>query len=284
MGDAAARNPGCYTLSRFGATPIYYSMGNYTKPIFSVKGRCAFNLGATSFVYPADYADNVERLGPYFDEIELLFLESRNTTDRPTPKLIDGLREQKLRLGLDYNIHLPMDITPNAPDTFMRRNGIEVLADFIRLTQPLEPLTYCLHLPWDNKPDFTERCAVTLTELLKTGLEPAKLTVENLNYPLTILKDLLDDLEVGVCLDVGHTIAFETGLETHLNAFRDRIYCMHLHASGTGDDHSELGLLGRHAAPVLEFLQSYSGSVSLELFNITALNKSLAWLRPYLEL
>jgi len=48
-------------------------MTNYTALPKSYKHAYPFKLGTTSFIYPDGYVPNVKMLGPYMDEIELLF-------------------------------------------------------------------------------------------------------------------------------------------------------------------------------------------------------------------
>ena len=48
-----------------------------TPPLRAHKSGYPFRLGTTSFIYPAGWAENVARLAPLVDEVELLFFESQ---------------------------------------------------------------------------------------------------------------------------------------------------------------------------------------------------------------
>ena len=252
-------------------------------PLHSLKKRCCFRTATTSFIYPAGYQENIRRLGPYFDEIELLFLESRFAENLPDKVLTGELAQLAHEYDLTYNIHLPMDIVPNSADVITRRQDTAVLQRYIEALEPLQPTAYCLHLPFDDQPDFKERCRETLQALLHGGLTPKRLTVENLEYPLTSLQTIIEELDVGVCLDIGHTILFDTGFKEHAAAFASRIKTVHLHGANREHDHKGLDILAQNAPIVLEFLRTFRGTVSLEVFGIKELNASLAWLQPYLD-
>lgn len=253
-------------------------------PMYSLKQRLRFRTALTSFVYPAGYVANVRALGPYADEIELLFLESRHSGDLPDKDLLRKLDNLKQEFNLTYNVHLPTDLRPAGPEKAQAQKDTATLQRFIERTLSLAPTSFCLHLPYDDAPQFPERCYATISALLSCGINSRQLTVENLDYPLTVLADVIEALDTGVCFDIGHTLVYGTGFETHRDVFRGRIEVVHLHAPGNGrDEHNDISLLGTYWPPVLEFLAGFNGTVALELFSIQKLNASLQFLEPYLE-
>lgn len=253
-------------------------------PLYSLKQRLRFRTALTSFVYPAGYVENIQALGPYADEIELLFLESKHPGDLPDKDLLRKLDDLKQEFNLTYNIHLPADLRPASPDKHLAQKDTATLRRFVERTLILAPTSFCLHLPYDDAPQFPERCYATISALLACGINSRQLTVENLDYPLTILADVVEALEMDVCFDIGHTLAYGTGFETHRDVFRGRIEVVHLHAPGNGrDEHNDLSCLGAYWPPILEFLAGFDGTVALELFSIQKLNASLKFLEPYLE-
>ena len=112
----------------------------------SYKKRYPFRIGTTSFIYPAGYTENVARLGPHVDEIEILMFES-HPDSRPTRQLVRDLAAQAETLSLTYNIHLPTDLDLTHPDPSRRHNACRILREFIASLMPLEPSVYVLHLP-----------------------------------------------------------------------------------------------------------------------------------------
>ena len=85
----------------------------------SWKQRYPFRLGTTSFIYPAGYLENVTRLGPHLDEIELLMFESQPAS-RPTEKLVQDLQQLGQSQAVTYNVHLPTDLALTHPDRALR--------------------------------------------------------------------------------------------------------------------------------------------------------------------
>lgn len=253
-------------------------------PLYSLKKRCRFRTATSSFIYPAGYAANVRVLGNYFDEIELLFLESKHANDLPDKALLQELNALQNEFDLTYNIHLPTDIRPNTADTACARQDLDALLRFVERTLVLQPTSFCLHLPFDDAPDFAARCHNVMHTVMAAGVDSRKLAVENLDYPLTILAEPIRELDVGVCFDIGHAFVYATGFAAHVDVFRERIETVHLHGPGhKSDDHNDLSYLGDNWLQVLEFLQGFTGTLVLELFDIKRLNASLAFLGPYLE-
>ena len=114
------------------------------------KQRFPFRLACPSFIYPADYLPNVQRLGPSMDEIELLFLEGRCREALPTPALISELAEIGRTMPLGYNVHLPTDIALTASDRGEERLAAARLCQVLDLVRPLEASAHVLHLPWEG--------------------------------------------------------------------------------------------------------------------------------------
>ena len=120
------------------------------------KGRFPFTLACPSFIYPADYLPNVRRLGPYLDEIELLFLEGASSGSLPDHLLIRELADLAESLDLTYNVHLPTDISLTAENKVRREQAAAAITRVFDLVQPLEPSACVLHLPWQGKTEKTE--------------------------------------------------------------------------------------------------------------------------------
>lgn len=112
--------------------------------------RFSFQLACPSFIYPADYLPNVQRLGPSMDEIELLFLEGRCREALPTPGLIAELAEIGRTMPLGYNVHLPTDIALTALDPGEQRLAAARLCQTLDLVRPLKASAHVLHLPWEG--------------------------------------------------------------------------------------------------------------------------------------
>ena len=250
----------------------------------SYKNRFSFRLGTTSFIYPDSYEANVRLLAPRFDEIELLMFESRDPRALPSKGDIIALRRLARDHGIRYNVHLPYDVAPGSRDSLVRRQSDEVLSRVIDLVAPLEPTSHTLHLAFEEKdrhPDtvagWRERIDRSLKRIIARGSAGRSLSVENLDYPLQWLDDLIDENDLAVCLDIGHLLVAGADVIDAFIRYRNRIAIVHLHGVRGGCDHLPLdSLTGADMSTVASSLDGFSGSVSLEVFRFDHLCASLA--------
>jgi len=108
----------------------------------SLKGRCPFRLGTTSYILPDAIVPNVRFTGPFVDEVELVLFESRFEDNLPTPKVIEELHGLAREYDLSYNVHLPTDVFLGHPDAGMRRQACDTILSFYGRTLPLRPTSY----------------------------------------------------------------------------------------------------------------------------------------------
>lgn len=242
-----------------------------------------FRLGTTSFIYPADYATNVEKVGPYVDEIELLFFESPSTS-MPSQVQIDRLRSLAQNLDLFYNVHLPSDIDLGSPEADERQRAIQSLSRVVKLVEPLAPTTHTLHLSYGEHDRsatavlaWQNRTRQSLSQLLPgLPIDSRSISVETLDYPPEWFFPIVRELDLSVCLDVGHLLRYEFDLQRSMKMFYDRITILHLHGLLDGCDHRSLRGLPEDTRSILcPFLHRFRGSVSLEIFALDALEESL---------
>jgi sugar phosphate isomerase/epimerase len=248
------------------------------------KNRYAFRTGTTSFIFPAGYAENVDRLGPYLDEIELLMFESR-AESRPDPQLVQELAALAAAHNITYNVHLPVDLDLTHPDAFRRSAACDVMRAFIDTLLPLDPSVFVLHLPPPLRMHdkdlkrWQRRASLSIAEMLQVGLPGRRLALENLFFPFHWLTPVLREHDLSVCLDTGHLALQKQHLADFLTAFGDRLAIMHLHGVQRGRDHQPLTAQpASYHVPLAEWLAHFQGTVSLEVFALNALRASLATL------
>lgn len=248
------------------------------------KGRYPFRLGTTSFIYPADYLPNVERLAPCVDEIELLMFAS-GPEDRPSRQLVRELAARGADLAVTYNVHLPTDVCLGAADAGARRRAVETLRWYLERVAPLAPTVHVLHLELEGEAaargggapaDWLARTAESLEVLLAATSAGTPLAVEVLDYPFAWVEPLVERLNLAVCLDAGHLAAAGKSIRTPALRHRARLPILHLHGTEGGRDHLSLEALPPWAAAeVREILADFRGTVSLEVFGLEALRGSL---------
>ena len=251
-----------------------------------------FRLAAPSFVYPADYLTNVKRLGPCLDEIELLLFES-NPQSLPSVNQVAELATLADALDISYNIHLPLDLDIATTDISHSQQTVARMAGIIELVRPLKGTTHTLHLPAPKTAIYAAdrtawqiRLRKSLETLLDiTSLPPAAISIETLDYPPQWFAPVVEQLNLSVCVDVGHVICHGFDLAAILRELKPRITILHLHGVAGGKDHRSLNRLDPAAQRiVVDFLGTFRESLTLEVFSPRRLMGSMACLADLMKL
>ncbi|MBU1169153.1 MAG: sugar phosphate isomerase/epimerase [Proteobacteria bacterium] len=254
----------------------------------SFKNSYLFKLGTTSFIYPDLYSVNVRNLAPFLDEVELLFFESREANSLPDDYEIRELVALKNEWGVSYNIHMPTDVDISAVDPAERERAVETYCRVFDLTRPLEPSTLTLHVPYSAEkhggPALWQAYATKgIRSVLDHGIDPRLISVETLDYPIDMLKPLIEKFDLSVCLDVGHVFLYGGDPLSVYKAFKNRISIMHLHGVYQGCDHVSLDLMTPYDfRKVRVMLEDFTGTLSLEIFSFDNLKRSLDYLKEML--
>jgi len=247
-----------------------------------------FRLGTTSFIYPDHIIPNVQKIGAFFDEIELLVFESKPEAVIPPRDDVKKLAELSRDLDLTYNVHLPTDINLSAPELRLRREAADTLKRVIERFSIAPVTRFTLHLEMD-KPlpsqdgiKAWQNNARQGLELLVPALEdPAMVGVETLWYSPDLFKNLVNEFGLSVCADLGHHIKYGYDIPRTFELFGPKINLIHLHGVDTrlepprahiGLDETPPGELRK----IMDPLKHYTGTVCLEVFNLADLQASLA--------
>jgi adenosylcobalamin phosphodiesterase len=265
--------------------------GKAREPKDSILPDKPFKLGTTSFIFPDHILPNVKKLGPFFDEIELLVFESQPLKVLPSKDDVATLLSLSQEHDLTYNIHLPVDVSLTDDSSQKRLKARDTLLRVIRLFAPLRPTTYTLHLemPQDIIHDsrnlkklkkWEENTYQGLNGLLSEGVDPGIISIETLHYPFCLVETLVEKFDLSVCIDVGHQIKYGHKLLETFEKHKLRTAIMHLHGVAflehTIKDHTGLDKLPeKYLRQVQMILEGFTGVVSLEVFNLENLNHSL---------
>jgi sugar phosphate isomerase/epimerase len=260
-----------------------------------LKGRYPFRLGTTSFIYPAGWAQNVARLAPIVDEVELLFFESQMPGSLPDGSEIARLAEIAANHDITYTVHLPVDVDLSTRVPADRKTAVDALADIYTRTRHLPVTSYTLHLAYPagaarqagDIGRWQDRTRAGMEALLASGVAPRRLSIETLDYPFDWVAPIVENLDLRVCLDIGHLILYAhgssdgdaLGLSEALERYLTRTTVIHLHGVAAGRDHRPLDELDDTLVDlVLRRLwrDRYQASLSLEVFGQEALERSLA--------
>jgi len=257
----------------------------------SYKGKFPFRLGTTSFIYADGYIPNVKLLGPWLDEIELLFFESNASDDFPSREQIKELLRLAEEFQISYNVHMPLDIDPGHPDSSIRRRSVQIIERIYDLTSPLSPTTFTVHLPYHGDARSTkiiagwrERIQLSLEQIIQAGIPAGVVSIETLDYPLRWIEDIIAEMHFSVCMDVGHLLVHDFDLSAFYRRYQKEIAIIHLHGVSGGRDHVALDQLAvNNSVPIMSVLKQFRGSVSLEVFSFDHLKRSLSHLEKLWE-
>ena len=249
------------------------------------KNRFPFAIACPSFVHRAGYRDNVRALGDGVDEIQLLFFESRPDAI-PSAPLIRALADLAAQTKIGYQVHLPTDVHPGHPDPDERRRAANAWAAVIDRCVPLSPSTYTLHLsrnpldcPSISHDQWLANLQDTIQGMLPPGFAPVRLTAETLDYPFDRIAPLIAATDLSVCMDIGHLMVHGEDIAAFYARWQSRITTIHLHGVDGARDHLPLDRLPAHRMEsILDILNSFTGTVTVEVYSHAALVASLATL------
>lgn len=256
----------------------------------------SFRIGATSFIYPAGWLANVERLAGRVEDIELLFFDTRGTAGLPDAGEWAGLRTQRLAHGHSYSVHTPLSASLASEDEARRRAGVAEVLRVIEASRVVDPSHFVVHVylgdhEQDERPGdlaaFRARGARSLAELIEAGVSPAMLCVEYLDYDLDLFAPVLEQLGVQVALDIGHLARDRRDLRAIVARYLPRTRLIQWHGTAPdGRDHRGLEHFpASDARWLLETLlrERYSGVLTLEVFREADFERSLELVQGWLK-
>ncbi|MFC2061278.1 cobamide remodeling phosphodiesterase CbiR [Elusimicrobiota bacterium] len=240
------------------------------------KQKFLYRLGTTSYIYPAGIYYNVNRLKEVVDDIELLFYEFEESKIFLSDKNIKKLLKIKNNFNLTYTVHLPLDLTLAAAGSEMRDASVNKAAEIIRKTIPLEPHGYIIHINDDpyravHAGRWKERAGESIKYIIKeTKVIPDRLCLENMEYPLAVLDDILNDHNVSICLDVGHLQQAGHDIKECFKKYIRKTKAIHLYKILENGRHGPLKIIDLHVIDWLKYFlfnEGYKGVVTLENFS-----------------
>ena len=214
------------------------------------------------------------------------------------PSAIEQLAVVKAENGIAYSVHLPLwSVELSTALAPVREGSVKAIVETIKATLPLDPEVYVLHatgslaaefyymqLPAPAKgfvlQQFQAQARKSIQEILsQTGVPSRKIAIENIEFPLDMTLALADELDLSVCLDVGHVMVGFSGPVDIFEALErclPRLGEVHLHDApqhkagqgiGFGKDHRPLGTGDLDVGRFLDRLEEvgFSGPVILEL-------------------
>ncbi len=233
----------------------------------------------------------MEKLGPHFDEIELLLFESQPSNVLPSKDEIQTLKHLSKIHDVSYNIHLPTDVDWCCDTQKSRHKASDTYKLILENMAPLNPTTCTLHLPMPKKvqdkiqtPGVLETWQDTMHKILSllvAGIpDPKLISIETLEYPFEYVEELINEFGFSICIDAGHQIKYGYDLYQTFQKHKSKTTLIHLHgvdfSNDLKKDHTSLDKLPVDSLNLVEqLLSDFKGVVSLEIFNLVNLNRSL---------
>lgn len=229
---------------------------------------CPWPLAATSWLWPLPLAQNLARLAALdapIHQAALLFYRSRDCLDY-TPEHIGP------PTSLASHVHLPVDL----PWDQGSQAVYDMLDRLMTLAAPHKPWGGVLHPP-DSPADMAG-----LAELWRRRAPGWRLLLENIPG-----QDLMDhwpvilDLDLPVCLDMGHMLAFEQARLLGAPDLAARVELVHCYAPGLqvgAHEHMSLARLDRSQVWALKAcldLLPAGAPVLFEVFSEADLRESI---------
>lgn len=259
-----------------------------------VPAMARYRLGATSFVYPAGWLENVQRLAPVtgVQDIEILLFDIEGPGGLPSPEELAGLAAYRAQHDLSYSLHTPLAASLASADESRRRAGVASVLRAVEAAQPLAAENIVLHVylgdcEQDQRPRdlaaWRARAARSFTELAQAGLPLSRCCVELIDYDLRLLEPVIEQFGLPVALDVGHLHRDRAALEEHVLHWLPRTRIVQWHGTDPNDrDHRSLvHVPAADARWLLQTLitRGYAGVLTLEVFNPADFESSLQLVR-----
>jgi len=257
------------------------------------KNGFPFRLGCTSYVYPEDLLPNVRKMAPIVDDIEIVFFETESLSNLPDTVVISELLQIQKEYGNTYTIHFPIDKRAASPDREERRYFQKQALKIMRLTLPLCPFAYILHLEGihenanPSELEAWKSCSMETCEAIlnSSGVESSTIAVENLWYPTEWNEDIVENFGFSFCMDVGHLWLYQYDWEAILRQYLKNTRVIHLHGVCHGKDHLSIEKNDQLSLKKLatEYLPIFKNVVTLEVFSEEATFGSIRRLKALWE-
>jgi sugar phosphate isomerase/epimerase len=170
-----------------------------------------------------------------------------------------------------------------------QKDAVETMVRVIERVQALGPSALILHVPYveeflkeDNVRNWQDRVYKNLEQIITAVENQRIIAIETLNYPLEMLEDIIVDLDLAICLDLGHLMVYDYDVLEVFTKYAFKTSVLHLHGVENDRDHTTLVRLSEKlASTVLQVLKRFAGVVSIEVFSFENLDSSLKFLESH---
>lgn len=235
--------------------------------------KASFSIAAPSFVIPGTVADNAQALAGLFPEVGIVLFESKSCLEYDENDLPAALG----KLDLRWHVHLPLDLPWHAGVDEVCR----IISKLVSKVDYLSPRAYVLH-----PPQTAELMTPLAAGFRDMGVDPSRVLLENVEESdLAVVWDEACSEGFGVCLDLGHVLAYRQDHILTLPSLWEKVGMLHVYSPGERARHESLKNLNEHGKNMLGGWLSQlrpDAVVMLEIFNETGLKESTKLLAEWL--
>ena len=229
-------------------------------------------IGTTSYIYPDDIIPNVRKLVNLVDDIELVLFEGKDYSNLPNIDDVKTLRKISEETGISYTVHLPIDLDICSKDAEFRKFSIKRTIEIMKLTSPLNPRGYIVHLPRrevESEEMWILSTVRSLSEIF-IEFENEKVLIENLSYPIKHILPITEEFDFRLCFDISHTLKCSDSWREIFDKSLSRIKVIHFYGpEREGEGHTGLQKAERNFVKlVIDKIMSsdFSELLTLEVF------------------
>jgi sugar phosphate isomerase/epimerase len=249
-----------------------------------------FRIGATSYVIEAGLVDNAAFLAPYVQDVQLVLFDLPDgPSNLPDEGTTNRLAEIGAQRDLSYTVHLIEDLQSGSSEQCSPVDelhpSLRSAYEVIERTRTLAPWAWVAHLNGqearasqfnlDVLREWWRQAGEAVRQVSAWTGNAKRLAIENLEgYPVDLVTPVVEQVQAGRCVDVGHLWLDGRDPTLHLRAAWRRLRVVHLHGvsddpNQTARDHRSLALMPPSAVDSVVHLllrNRYSGVVTLEVF------------------
>lgn len=253
-------------------------------------------VGCTSYVIPDDVLPNIKKTAPIFDDIEIVLFESSDFSNLPSKETVDEIGEILKENDTTCTIHFPIDRNAGSTDPNERAALVKQVFEIIELFEPISPFAYILHLQGigykgtSSEADIKNwhQCSGEVCSNIAAGIniDPARIAVESLGYPIEWHEDLVKANGFSYCIDLGHSWLYYENWFDVLQKYIKEARVIHIHGVKEGKDHISLkkGNSIDVNRALSEVRKNFEGVLTLEVFNENDTFESLEIVKEQLGL
>jgi len=207
---------------------------------------------------------------------------------------LEKLHKLKTQANITYSCHLPfLSLDLAGPNQFIREGSIAAIVDIYNRMRDLESEIdyFVLHPIGETTTEilrfiddsniksfavemFRQYAIQSVNSFLEiTGVNPAKIAIENLEFPLKPTLEIIKETNTRFCLDTAHLLGGQAGSWDLMEVLTENYHLLsviHLQEydfNNIMSDHAALGNANQISAEFFEFLntQKYTGPLVFEL-------------------